>query len=82
MRPLAVTASVLLVVGLAGCSDGDDPAPDAETTPSATPTPTAPPRAEPPPTPARDACYDLSFDDAVSPTAEVRPVRCRDAHTS
>ncbi len=85
MRPgslLAVAASVLLVVGLAGCSDDDDPAPDADPTPSATPTPTAPPTAEPPPTPAKDACYDLSFDEAVSPTAEVRPVRCRDAHTS
>ncbi|GAA5149010.1 hypothetical protein GCM10023340_23650 [Nocardioides marinquilinus] len=87
-RPLVGLLPLLVAVGvaLAGCS-GDDPPPDDPTpsatpSPSATPTPTPPPTAEPVPEPAVDACYDLDFDEAVSPTTDAEPVRCRRPHTS
>ncbi|WP_148612848.1 septum formation family protein [Nocardioides rubriscoriae] len=80
-------AAALVSVGasgvLAGCS-GDDPtpAPTATPTPSATPTPTPPPRATPVTVPADDACYRLTYRQAVSPTNGESPVPCTAPHTA
>lgn len=88
-RPRTARATTLVGVVVAclalvaGCSGGDeDPGPDPTPTPSATPTPTPPPRATPVATPADDACYRLSYRQAVSPTNGATPVPCRASHTS
>ena len=87
MTPRRPSALVALVVGLAvlaGCTGDDDAgAPAAPTTtasasPSATPTP--PPRATPVPRPDDAACYALTYDEAVAPTATGEPVPCARRH--
>ena len=47
------------------------------TSPAATPTP-----ADPPPSPRAGVCHRLSYDEAVAPTVDSRPVPCRQPHTS
>ncbi len=42
----------------------------------------APPRARPAPRPRAGACYRLSYDEALAPTTEADPVRCRRGHTA
>src|SRR6185436_8504471 len=41
-----------------------------------------PSRATPPPRPRVDACFRLTYDQAIAPTTDADPVRCRDPHTS
>ena len=76
--------AVALLLALTACTGGGEdsaePTPSASTTstsPSATPTAASPPRA-----PRDRACYRLSYDEALAPTTEARPVRCTDTHTS
>jgi len=79
MRRLAVVAAAAVIV-LAACDSDDTKDPAAENTPSTTPTPVvAPP---PPPAPALDACYRLSYDEALAPTSDDDPVACDRGHTS
>ena len=78
MRVLAVA---LLVLGLTGCTGGDEPSPSP--TPSSTPSSAAPPpRATPAPVPATRTCYALSYDEAVAPTSTASPVSCEREHTT
>lgn len=74
---------LLLAVGLVGCtSDDEPPEPTPTPTPTATPTPTPPPRAVPARVPDADACYRLSYKQAVSPTNGANAVPCTGPHTS
>ncbi len=90
----AVTAAVVLV-GWLGQDDPEGPGaavPDGTTSRSGSPTATSSPdrtgaasqpsRGEPVPRPPDDACYRLTYDDAVAPTVDQRPVPCRDRHSS
>ena len=78
-RRTARVASVLLAVllSLAGCGGG---------TPTPTPSPSAPApsptHATAAPTPAAAACYALTFDQALAPTAQGRAVPCAKRHTT
>lgn len=77
----------VVALALAGCTSdapgataGSSPtasASSASSSPSATATPAPPP--EPP---ADEACYRLSYDEAVAPTTSDPPVPCRNGHTS
>lgn len=80
----AAAAVITLAIALTACSGGDEPdaAPTPTPTPTATATPTPPPAAVPARVPPDDACYDLSFRQAVSPTNGEDAVACRRAHTS
>jgi uncharacterized protein YceK len=84
-RLVAVTLAVELagaLVGLTGCSS---PEPEADPTPTAattTATPGPPPTAQPQPRPKAGDCYDLSYDEALSPTSRQGPVACASDHTS
>ena len=82
--------AVVAVLLLAGCSSGgsDDAAPPdtsaSDTAPSGTPT-SGSPAPEPavrPELPANGACYRLTFEEALAPTADSDPVRCRRPHTA
>lgn len=79
-RTLATLALAFAV--LTGCSGGDEP--DAAPTTSAAPTlaPTPPPRATAVPRPDDAACYALSYDEAVAPTATGTAVACRRRHSA
>ncbi|MBI2243659.1 MAG: septum formation family protein [Nocardioides sp.] len=82
-RALAVGLAMGVVaglVGLAGCSGGDDPT--AEPTPSASASTPAPPTATPVPAPEDRACYRLAYDEVVAPTTDRTPVDCGSRHTS
>lgn len=73
---VAVLTTVLTAV-LAGCTGSDDEQPPPQ------PTPTAPSTAAEPPAPPPDgACYRLTFDEALAPAVEARPVRCDRPHTA
>lgn len=76
---LAVRAGLVVVaaIALAGCS-GDDAADPPESSPPASPTAAG----EPPEAPDSGACYALTFDQALAPTARKKPVPCDRAHTS
>ncbi|WP_134766160.1 septum formation family protein [Nocardioides sp. 1609] len=81
-RTAGTLAAVLVAgLGLTGCTSDDEPD-DTVPTSTPTPTPTAPPRATAAPIPADDSCYRLTYEEAVSPTAEIEPVACRGSHTS
>ncbi len=86
-RGALVAALVAGALALAGCSGGDTgrtPSPDAGVQTSST-TPTRapkPPRATAPPRPQVGACYRLTYEQALAPTTEVEPVRCRRGHTA
>ncbi len=56
-----------------GIAPGDPSAPDASA---------RPPRATSPPRPKAGACYRLTYDDALAPTVDTAPVRCRRGHTA
>lgn len=79
-RSASSLAAVLLAVTAAtGCSGEDEKEPSAPTTTEPTPPPTAGP---PPAAPQDGACYDLSFRQALAPTASRRPTPCDGPHTS
>jgi hypothetical protein len=72
-------ATCLVVVAVAGCSTGD---PEPKTAaPSSTPAPSSPTASEQP-FPEDRACYNLSIEQAVAPTADLSPVDCSEEHTS
>jgi hypothetical protein len=78
MKRLALVAAALLA--LTACDSDDPQEPAAEPTPSTTPTPVvAPP---PPAPPLVDACYRLSYDEAIAPTSEEKSAPCDKGHTS
>jgi hypothetical protein len=89
--PALVLGPVLALGLLGGCGGGvPGAAPSPQATPSG-PTSTAtstatvtvgPPSARPIPRPARGACYRLTYDEAVAPTSDARPVPCRGTHTT
>ena len=92
-RWLLLTAAVVVtaVVVAAGVTRSGEPGAAQPPTPAPDPTtsgsPTEPPdptptRVEPPPSPRTGACYRLSYDEAVAPTASARPVPCREPHTA
>lgn len=89
-RAALTTAIVttLAIIGLSGCTSGSTPqsappqAPTVSATPTPTPTPTPPPRARPAPVPDKGACYRLSYDEAVAPTAAADPVACKRRHNA
>ncbi|CAN5524836.1 hypothetical protein BH11ACT8_BH11ACT8_07180 [soil metagenome] len=79
----ALVAVTLLAAG--GCDGSTDASPEPAPATSSTPTePTAtpPPRATPAPRPAADACYDLTYDEAVAPTASMKTVPCKRRHSA
>jgi len=82
MRRLAVLLAVLLAgaLALSACTSDDKKEPAADKTSSAPPTPVV--AAPPPPPPDKDACYRLSYDEAVAPTSDDRAVPCKKSHTS
>lgn len=76
-----VAAAVAGLALLSGCSGDKEPSADA--TPSPSPTATAPPpTASEPPVPDDRACYRLTYDEAIAPTADPRPVDCAREHTA
>ena len=73
----AAVLALLLAVLMAGCNGAtDDDTSDASTT-SAPPTAT-----EPPPAPPTGTCYQMSFDEALSPTAAGEERPCRRPHAT
>jgi hypothetical protein len=84
--PTAVAVTLAAALALAGCSG--DPAPTSPSDSAASSTTLKPakrpqpPRATAPPRPEVGACYLLSYDDALAPTAAAAPVRCRRPHTA
>lgn len=79
-----VVAALLVAAALgAGCS-GDDAAAPAGSRASSTPAAptTAPEPVSPPEPPQNGACYRLTYDEAVAPTVDAAPVRCRRPHTA
>ena len=87
---LATTLTTLLavvaaLVSLVGCTngEGDTPSADTSSAPSSASSPTATPTpAAEAPRPRTGACYRLTFDQAIAPTTQADPVRCREAHTA
>lgn len=78
-------AAVLLLTGCSG-ADGDptgaeSPGGSSGSVSAAAPS-EPPPRADPAPHPRAGACYRLSYDEALAPTTEAEPVRCRRDHTA
>lgn len=86
MSRRSTVAALVLVLGVLTSCTGDDDGPGGGATssaaPSASPTPTPPPRAVPVEAPPANACYQLSYRQAVSPTNGETPVPCRGRHTS
>lgn len=84
---LLVTAALLTLAALAGCGTSDDsspaPSPSASSSASSSASPsTTPTSATPPPSPADDACYRLTFDQALAPTTQTGSVPCTRPHTT
>ena len=77
---VAVTGALLTVTGCSGSEPDADPTPTAPTTTATTPGP--PPTAQPQPRPKSGACYDLTYDEALSPTSHQDPVACASDHSS
>ena len=82
----AIVPAMLLALALTGCS-GHSSQPQASAprvVHSPTPTVSAPPRPAPKPTPppAANACYRLSFDQALAPTTSAPTVSCSRLHTA
>lgn len=78
MSPLAHAAAAALLAGvLSGCTSGGG---TPEPTPTPSPTPTT---ATPVPAPAADGCHQLTWEEAVAPTAPpAHPVACDQPHTA
>ncbi|WP_067432704.1 septum formation family protein [Nocardioides jensenii] len=73
--------ALLLALGLlAGCSDDGDKSAAPEPTPSQSTG--APEPAKPAPRPKPGGCYALSYEAAVAPTNDVKPVSCQAKHTA
>jgi hypothetical protein len=97
-RVLALAVVVTVVAIVAGWRPWEQPdrppaSPDARPSaspsssgaPAGSPSPSPPAsltRADPPPTPRPGACHRLSYDEAVAPTVEDRPVPCAQEHTA
>lgn len=83
IRPVVAVVLLGALLGLTGCT-GSAPEPrPTPTAPSSSATSTAPPpTAEPQPRPKTGACYDLGYDQALSPTSRQGPVACASEHTS
>lgn len=84
---LTTLAATLVLVVATGCSGDDDDSGGGATssaTPTTTPTstPTPPPSAIAVPAPEDDACYALSYDEAVAPTVTADPVPCARRHSA
>lgn len=82
MRVFAWGALALVLPLLAACT-GDDGGDEPAATPSsATSSAAAPPTASVPPAPPRRGCYDLTYDEAVAPTAPAESISCAEPHTA
>lgn len=77
-----VAAAVVAALVLAGCSGGDEPDPGPETSTAGPTRAPKPPRAEAAPRPKVGACYRLTYEQALAPTTDVEPVRCKRGHTA
>jgi hypothetical protein len=87
-----VPAFLLAAFVLAGCSGGSpsaDPAPSASASSPSSASPSAPsssapapPTATPAPEPRADACYRLTFRQAIAPTTRTPPTGCGRPHTT
>lgn len=77
MRIAPLLLAAALLAGTVACS-GETPETAGA---SASSTPTAPPRATPAPTPPANGCYALSYDEALAPTTDAKPVACSKPHT-
>lgn len=76
-RPGLAAAACLVTLAVTGCSGGDPD--DGDPSPTASASPTA---ATEQPFPKDRACYQLTVEQAVAPTADLPPVDCADEHTS
>ena len=89
-RGVVAVATAALLSVLAGCSDAGSVrdttrGPDAAASSRSSGSPSSSPSllaAKPVPRPPTAACYRLSYDDAVSPTSDARPVDCGREHTA
>ena len=89
-RRLALSAVALTTAVVLGACTGDSgpskPSSSESSSGSGSATPSAsassPAVAAPPPAPGARACYQLSYDQAVAPTADAGPVPCAGPHTS
>lgn len=81
-RALAVAAA-LVALAVSGCSGADqEPKPAASSAPASATTPTTPTTATEAPFPEDRACYRLTVEQAIAPTADLAPVDCETKHTS
>lgn len=78
---IVVVAAVAVLLTACSGDDTGPAAPPSTATASPTRTPTPGPAAVPP-RPAAGACYLLAYDEALAPTTDARPVRCRRPHTA
>jgi hypothetical protein len=77
-------SAALVVAGLvlAACSSPGSSTPHADPTAVLTSSTTTHAAKPPPPPPPAHACYRLSYEDALAPTSDARPVPCTGPHTA
>lgn len=81
-RPRAaarLVPALLATLVLAGCTGGSQ---DPESSPTASPTPTAVPTARAVPAPKVGSCHQLTYAEAIAPTAPEGSTPCAKPHTS
>ena len=81
-RLLVAVVLTGVLVGLTGCTGSAPESKPTPTAPSSSVPSGPPPTAEPQPRPKAGACYDLAYDQALSPTSHQDPVACASDHTS
>jgi len=82
MRLLVAIVLTSALLGLTGCTGSEPESRPTPTAPTTTAAPSPPPTAEPQPRPKVGACYDLAYQEALSPTTHQDPVACASDHTS
>jgi len=82
IRSLVTVVLTGALLGLTGCTGSEPGSRPTPTAPSSTAPTAPPPTAEPQPRPKVGACYDLGYDEALSPTSHQDPVACASNHTS
>lgn len=77
LRAAALAALAVLVGGVLAACGGEPSSAPSSASPSAPPS-----AAAPPPAPKQGGCYNLSYNQAVAPTAAGTPVSCKARHTT